>query len=82
MLPSTKAFLQAMRKHTQENTKQASDRDRATALLARIKRLGRIPKELNAADDEESKRERNLAVQLRDAHIRQIFTESEKLGLA
>jgi len=53
----------------------------AQDLLAKVKRLGRIPKELNTTEDDESKVEHNLARQLRDARVAGAFTESEETEL-
>jgi hypothetical protein len=61
--------------------KQVASREHAQDLLAQVRRLGRIPKELNTAEDDESKDEHNLARQLRKAHANQIFNESEETEL-
>jgi hypothetical protein len=88
MLPSSLDFLEAMLEHTKERTnenlaetKLAASREYAQALMAEVRSLGRVPKELNTTEDEESKDEHHLARQLRDARANHIFTESEEAVL-
>jgi hypothetical protein len=74
-------YLRALESFSHAEAKRAANRSQTQDLLAKIRRLGRTPRELKTTENEESKDEHNLARRLRDARAARVFTETEEAEL-